>query len=279
MDNLTIAREYLKAWNAHGADAIVSTFAADGTYCDPSTDVLSGEAIGANAKRRWKVYPDLSFEMVSIAEAGPGKVVGEWIMKGTKAEAFQEDPGAGQTISVPRVDVISIGENGIQSVKGYFDTAAFPKPSRRGVFEFGTTMAVSSGKKVRPGAVCVTTIFGSEEEQPEIGRVSIAIAKSMLKMDGFIHAKLTLLGDRNVTNSFWVNPKDPQQLMSGGPHGKAMERFSRDLGRGGFTAVYALDHINPMRVRCTACDQMTYAETSSGVCTCGEPLPEAPAYF
>ncbi len=76
MTPLDIASQYLDAWNAHDADAIVRTFATDGTYCDPTTAALSGDAIGANAKRLWSAFPDLSFEIVSLAEAGVGQGCG-----------------------------------------------------------------------------------------------------------------------------------------------------------------------------------------------------------
>jgi hypothetical protein len=56
-------------------DAIVKSSAVDGTYCDPSSGELSGDAIGANAKRLWDIFPDLSFEIVSVAEAAKTKLM------------------------------------------------------------------------------------------------------------------------------------------------------------------------------------------------------------
>ena len=83
MNCLDIANQYFGAWNAHNADAIVNTFVDDGTYCDPITNEILGDAIGKNAKRLWKAFPDLSFEIVRLAEAGSGRVMAEWLMKGT----------------------------------------------------------------------------------------------------------------------------------------------------------------------------------------------------
>jgi hypothetical protein len=42
---------------------------------DPTTGEIWGDAIGASAKRLWSAFPDLSFEIVSIAEAGASRVV------------------------------------------------------------------------------------------------------------------------------------------------------------------------------------------------------------
>jgi steroid delta-isomerase-like uncharacterized protein len=126
MTHLDIARQYLDAWNTHDADAIVRTFAADGTYCDPTTAELSGDAIGANAKRLWSAFPDLAFEIASVAEAGVGRVVAEWIMKGTNTGAFQGLPATGRPISLPGVDVIEIGADGIKAVTELSSHRAIP---------------------------------------------------------------------------------------------------------------------------------------------------------
>jgi len=101
MTNLEIARRYLDAWNAHDADAIARTFVAGGTYCDPTTPELSGDAIGAYAKGLWSAFPDLSFDVSSIAETGDHRVVAEWTMKGTNTEAFLGLPPTGRAVSLP----------------------------------------------------------------------------------------------------------------------------------------------------------------------------------
>mgnify|MGYP000987968869 CR=1 FL=1 len=67
MTYLDIAKKYFDAWNIHDAESIDKTFADNGTYCDPSTGEISGDDIGSNAKRLWDIFPDLSFEIVSIA--------------------------------------------------------------------------------------------------------------------------------------------------------------------------------------------------------------------
>ena len=69
MTELELAQAYFDAWNAQDADAIVATFCDAGTYTDPTTNgTLSGPAIGAYAKGLWDAFPDLSFEIRSLAE-------------------------------------------------------------------------------------------------------------------------------------------------------------------------------------------------------------------
>jgi steroid delta-isomerase-like uncharacterized protein len=191
MTRLDIAKQYLDAWNAHDADAIVRTFANDGTYCDPTTAELSGDAIGENARRLWGAFPDLAFEIASVAEAGVGRVVAEWIMKGTNTGAFQGLPATGLPISLPGVDVIEIGADGIRAVTGYFDTRAIPdqlglqvliQPFTVGPFAFGNSIGVQSGKKTKPGAFGITTIWNADAQTEDIRALTRATATEMLQM-------------------------------------------------------------------------------------------------
>jgi steroid delta-isomerase-like uncharacterized protein len=285
---LDIAKQYLNAWNAHDARAIVETFAADGTYCDPTTGQISGVAIGANAKRLWSAFPDLRFEIVSLAEAGAGRIVAEWIMKGTNTGAFQELPATGRSILLPGVDIMQIGADKIKAVKGYFDTRAVPdqlglqvlvQPFKAGPFSFGNSISVQSGKKAKPGAFGITTIWSSDAQTEEIRAITRAAATEMLRMDGFIGVSFFRIGGRGVTISAWEKPEHTKQLLKDGTHREAMRKFWGELGDSAFTSVWVPDHVNPLWVRCTACRKMNDYEKNSGMCGCGQRLPEAPSYF
>jgi steroid delta-isomerase-like uncharacterized protein len=288
MTKLEMAKQYLDAWNAHDADAIVKTFAAGGTYCDPTITVISGDEIAANAKRLWGAFPDLSFEIVSIAETSAGRVVAEWIMKGTNTGAFQGLPPTGHSISLPGVDIIEIGADGIRTVRGYFDTRAVPdqlglqvlvQPFKVGPFSFGNSTAVQSGKKTRPGAFGITTIWNTEAQTEDIRAFTRSTATEMLRMEGFIGVSFFRIGGRGVTISAWERPEHTKQLMRGGAHSEAIRKFWAGLGESAFTSVWVPDHINPLWVRCTECNKMNDYEKNSGVCSCGHRLPEAPSYF
>jgi len=288
MAKLNPARQYLDAWNAHDADAIVSSFASGGTYCDPTTGEISGDAISANAKRLWDAFPDLSFEIASLADAGSGRAVAEWVMKGTNTGAFQGLPPTGRAVSLPGVDVFEIGTDGIKTVRGYFDTRAVPEqlglqvlvqPFKVGPFSFGNSIAVQSGRKTKPGAFGITTIWNPDAQTEEIRALTRATAAEMLSMEGFIGLSFFRIGNRGVTISAWEKPEHTKQMMRGGTHSEAMRRFWRELSDSGFTSVWVPDHINPLWVRCAECRKMVDYEKSAGVCSCGQPLPDAPAYF
>ena len=282
------ARQYFDAWNARDADAIVRTFADGGTYCDPTTDAISGDAIGENARRLWSAFPDLAFDIVSMAESGVGRVMAEWVMKGTNRGAFQGLPPTGRSIVLPGVDVIEIGADGIRRVTGYFDTRAIPvqlglqvlvQPFTVGPFAFGNSTAVQSGKKTKPGAFAITTIWNSDTQTEDIRGLTRSTAGEMLKMEGFIGVSFFRIGDRAVTISAWEKPEHVRQLRRDASHAEAMRRFWTELGDSAFTSVWIPDHINPLWVRCRVCRKMSAHEKAAGVCSCGEPLPEAPAYF
>jgi steroid delta-isomerase-like uncharacterized protein len=288
MAHLETARQYLDAWNARDADAIVRTFAPGGTYCDPTTAKLSGDAIGENAKRLWGAFPDLTFEVTSLAEAGAGRVVAEWIMKGTNTGPFQGLPATGRPISLPGVDMFEIGAHGIKAITGYFDTRALPdqlglqvliQPLKIGAFTFGNSVAVQSGKKTKPGAFAITTIWNTDAETDEIRAFTRVTATEMLEMEGFIGLSTFRIGSRGVTISAWEKPEQTKQLVRGGTHADAMRRFWAELSHSAYTSVWIPDHINPLWVRCGACRKMNDYEKHSGVCSCGQRLPEAPSYY
>ncbi|MDE3184749.1 MAG: ester cyclase [Bacteroidota bacterium] len=288
MTNINIAKQYLDAWNAHDADAIIKTFTSGGTYNDPATGEITGESIGDNAKRLWSAFPDLLFEIVSLSEAGAGKVVAEWIMKGTNTGSFHGLPPTGRTISLAGVDVMDIGTDGIKSVKGYFDTKTLSEqlglqvliqPYTLGPFSFGISVAVQSGRKTKPGAFGITTIWNADADTEEIRTFTRETAKEMLDMEGFIGLTTMRIGGRGVTISAWEKPEHTMQLKKGGTHSEAMKKFWAELGDAAFTSVWIPHHINPMWVRCTVCGKMNSYEKNSGRCICGQPLSEAPSYY
>lgn len=288
MNCLELAKQYLGARNAHDADAIVKTFAIDGTYHDPAAGQITGEAISAYATSLWEAFPDLSFEIMSAEEAGPNRVIVEWVMRGTNKAAFQGLPPIGHSISLPGVDVIEVGVDGIKAVDGYFDTKAVPEqlrlqvliqPFKVGLFSFGNPIAVQSGKKLKPGAFGITTIWNADSQTDEIRAITKDIATEMLRMEGFIGVSVFRIGGRGVTISAWEKPEHAKQLLRDGKHKEAMRKFWAELGDAAFTSVWIPDHMNPLWVRCTVCGKMNDYYKKSGVCSCGQSLPEAPSYF
>jgi steroid delta-isomerase-like uncharacterized protein len=292
MNPMQVAERYFDAWNRRDADAIVACFASGATYTDPlAGENLQGEAIAAYAKGSWSAFPDLSFETVSVAENGAGLIAAQWIMHGTNTGSRRGLPPTGRSVTLPGADFIQVEGDRIRSVRAYFDSRAVPdqlglqvtvQPHSIGPFSFGTSTAVQTGKKTKPGAFSITGIDArSDDEVQEIREISRQTVVEMLPMEGFIGWVGMTIGRRMLTVTAWESPDNPRQLLQGGTHKEAMGRFfgSRGLGRAGMTSVWVPERIGALRVRCDACGLMVDSAKSDRKCECGAALPEAMAYW
>ena len=102
-----------------------------------------------------------------------------------------------------------------------------------------------------------------------VREMSRQVAAEMLSMNGFIGWVGVTIADRMLTITAWENAGDSGQLMEGGRHAEAMTKFfGPELGAGGYTAVFAADHVNATWVRCTSCqDRKRASGKTSGVKT------------
>ncbi len=283
MLSLQQAQHYFDAWNARDAAAIVATFAPGGTYEDPTTPgPLTGEAIGRYAAGLWAAFPDLTFEIVSAAPAGEGRVAAQWIMRGTNDGSMMGLPPTGKSVELPGADFVVVEGDGIRSVTGYFDSALLPRqlglqtivqPPQIGPFTFGTSTAVQSGNPCVPGAVSVTSLVLREPGEAElVSEYSRQIAPEMLQMPGFISFLGVIVGQRMLTVSTWEDADNPKQLLRGGTHKEAMRHFYGDGHYlGGVTSVW-----EPVRIaydaRCGTCGKMHRQAAPITQCSCGAPL-------
>lgn len=288
MNNLSIAQQYFDAWNKHDAKAIIAIFTNNGTYQDPVAGLINAQEIDAYTKGLWKAFPDLSFTIITKAEAGAGRVATQWLMSGTNSGPFMGLPPTGRKVSVQGADFIEFSDDKIKSLIGYFDARATPlqlgmqvlvQPNQIGPFSFGNSIAVQSGKRTRPGAFSITSIWNSEKESEEVRALSRETAKEMMGMEGFIGFATVRIGGRGVTISAWEKPENITAIMKSKSHTEAVRRFWSDLSDAAFTSVWIPDHINALWIRCDICKKMNDSEKSNGLCGCGASLPEAPAYF
>lgn len=283
------AQRYFDAWNRHDAAGIVSTFHDGGTYADPTTPgPLTGQAIGAYAQVLWAAFPDLSFEVASLAQNGDGLVAAEWVMRGVNTGSFMGLPPTGVTVTLPGSDFIRVEDDKIRSVQGYFDGGAVPRalgldvivqPKTVGPFSFGVGNRVSAGNPATPGAFSITCLEArTSEEKTRISNSARAIATELLKQPGFISLVGVTVGDRMMTITAWETPEAVAGAMRSGEHASATGRFfSPELSRGGATGVWVPHRLNPRWSRCPSCAKM--GDSAAGSCRCGEPLPPPIAYW
>jgi len=291
MDAVDVAQGYFDAWNRRDAAAIVATFADDGTYSDPNTpEGLTGQAIAEYAGGLFAAFPDLSFDILSHARAGDGTVAAQWMMRGTNSGPLRGNPPTGGTVALPGADFIEVEGDRIRSVRGYFDQGTMMRqlglqvivqPYSIGPFSFGYGVRAGTGKLTKPGAFGLTALqVRSDEEVQQVRDYSRSIAAEMVNMPGFIAWIGVVIANRLYTITAWEDTDGPRQLLRGGTHKEAMDRFfGPDFAAGGMTSVWKPERINALWVRCESCGSMEDHDLSNGTCRCGQPLPEPPPYW
>lgn len=235
-------------------------------------------------------FPDLGFEIISALPTSETTVAAQWLMKGTNSGPFGGGPPTGKTVALPGADFFTLEGDKIRLVQGYFDQRTLVdqlglqvvvQPYALGPFTFGFAVRAATGKKTKPGAMSMTWIeVSSEEEVNEVRERGRAISQEMLAMPGFISTANMGIGNRLITTSAWEHPDDPKQMLTGGAHKEAMDRvFGPEFGSAFSTTVRVPERFNGLWVRCAACNQMSDYDRGEGKCRCGEDLPEQPPYW
>ena len=71
-------------------------------YNPDAGEGLTGEAIARFAKGVFTAFPDVSFEVVSIAETGGGLVAMEWLARASNTGPFVNgSPPTGRSLTLP----------------------------------------------------------------------------------------------------------------------------------------------------------------------------------
>ena len=288
---LDIANKYFDGWNRRDAGKVLETMGPGGTYADPQTGgPLSGEPFREYMNQLFASFPDVSFEIASEGLLAPDFVAAQWIMRGTNTGSMMGLPPTGKSIVLHGADFIRVADGKVQSVQGYFDSRVIPEqlglqvlvqPNAIGPFTFGRATRASAGSAAKPGAFSITALRSRDAaDEAAVSEQSRRIANEMLGMKGFISLVTAICGDRMLTISAWEHPDDPRQLMKGGEHGDAMKRFfGKELGGGGYTAVFVPERINTMWVRCPSCQKMVDYSAKPGTCVCGATLQQSFAYW
>ena len=287
MDAMQVAQRYFEAWNRRDASAVLATFAPDDTYSDPAGgERLSAGALAQYVNALWAAFPDLAFEIVSSGRIADDVIAAQWIMRGTNRGPFRGLPPTGRAVEVPGADFIRVDGDAIRHVQGYFDSRAVPEqlglqvivqPATAGPFEFGTSVAVSSGRTTRPGAFSITALrVRSEDEANAVRETSRRLGTEMLAMQGFIGWLGVTVGRRMITVSAWDAPEDAARMAKAPLHRDAVQRFfGREVAESGWTSVWKPERINPHWTRCPACSRMNAADAATAAaCACGAPLAE-----
>jgi steroid delta-isomerase-like uncharacterized protein len=290
MHSTDLTRRYIEAWNSRSPAAIAGMFEAGGTYIDPASNgPLSGAAIAAFADALFAAFPDLSFEIVSNAEAGPSVVL-EWIMNGTNTGSLRGLPPTGKRIAVPGIDVIRLRGDRIERLQGYFDRQTMleqlglqvvVQPQQVGPINFGVSTRVRSGNTATPGAFSLTMLDARDEAAVQEVRLhSRRVMLAMPAMPGFLSFLGIVVARRLYTVSAWTDPEKAHAVMLDGAHKEATAAFFKsNLATAFHSSIWAPVRMGPRWQRCASCARMMAADNGSERCQCGAALPEAQPFW
>lgn len=256
----TAIDRYFGAWNARDPDAVVAAVTDDGTYEDPVT----GRPIGGDALRDYIAgllvgFPDLSFDVESIASTDDTEAVGRWRMHGTNTGPMPQGPATNGTVDLPGIDVLTYdpAADRVATIFGYFDTATMmaqlglqahlTPQDIEGVTRFGIGVHINSGREGAPGAITVTRIEIDPEFQDTLVDTTTNIIMDLLGNDDYLGSTLATIGRDNFTVSAWTSVDAAKQALRGGAHAEAM-RLAHATGIGatarGVTAIWEPVAIN-----------------------------------
>jgi len=285
MDARGAAERYFEAWNSGDPAAVVRSMAPGGTYEDPTTGgPVGGQALAEYVGGLLAAFPDMRFAPGTVVDDGD-RVAATWTMTGTHTGPMRGMPPTGRSVRLTGMDMITADAGGVHRVEGWFDGGAIPRqlgmrvtvqPPDMGPVSFGTVVHVAAPDSGPPGAISVTSLHVHDAgEVAEVQERSRAIARELAGMAGFMGFMGVTVGTHMLTISAWEDADAPRQLMRGGAHAEAADRFwGPGFAAGGATGVWSAERMNAAWVRCPECGSMA-VRTDAGTCRCGASLPAA----
>ena len=290
MSGMDVVRRYLAAWNARDAARLAETFRPGGTYEDPSTGgPLEARPLGTYASGLWAAFPDLTFEEVDCRETAPGDIVFRWIMRGTNRGSLGGLPPTGATVALPGADFITVCDDGIRRVEGYFDRTTLMQqlgvqvhvqPYAAGPVRFGVCTSVRSDNPATPGAVSLTMIEArTDDEVQQIRDTSRRIMLQLSGMPGFLGFQGAVIGRRLTTVTLWESREAQRQVMREATHKQAAANmFAGAVGAAFHSSSWSLERLGELWSRCEACGKLRDVRTEPD-CGCGAAAGARPAFW
>jgi steroid delta-isomerase-like uncharacterized protein len=280
MDAMATAWRYVDAWNARDTARLAASFREGGTYEDPNTGGPIGMAgLSAYAAALFAAFPDLTFEDAGMRRVSENELHFAWIMKGTNRGSLRGLPPTGASISLPGIDVIKVGDEGVELVRGYFDRQTLMEqlglqvaiqPFSVGPVRFGVCTQVRSESRHPPGAVVLTMIEArSDAEVQQIRDVSRRIMLQLPGMEGFLSFQGTVVGRRLATVTLWETAESARQVMRESNHKQASsDMFGGSVGGAFHSSTWVLERLGELWVRCEGCGVLRDAMMEER-CRCG----------
>lgn len=155
------------------------------------------------------------------------------------------------------------------------------QPSDVGPVSLGSGMWLDTGRPGIPGALALTWIeASSEEERAEVDELADRVVEELLQEPGILSLASITAGRRQYTITSWVGPESVRSLRRQAPHRQAVRRVfqRRGLGASVMTSVWVPWRVEGVLSRCPACGAMSRASGPTPACRCGTALATSTPY-
>lgn len=117
---------YVAGWDDQDPKAVMAAFAPGGTVTAPPFDEpRMGDEIGEWVAETVRGFPDVHFADDEVLSTdAEGEFVLEWTLYGTHTGPFNGIPPTGNAVELEGVDVFTVSEDGIESLRIYFDQSS-----------------------------------------------------------------------------------------------------------------------------------------------------------
>jgi len=122
MEIPAVIRTYIDTFTPAALDAWITTFAPEGTYCDPSIpNPVPAHGLKEHFAGLFAGFPDVTFELVGIDAISERIWVWRWVFHGTNTGAFRGRPPTGRRVTMPGCEIIEIRGDHVYRAQGYDD--------------------------------------------------------------------------------------------------------------------------------------------------------------
>ena len=153
-DALSHWDRYSEGWEQQDPDAVMAAFAPRGYIMDPTLDEpMTGEEIGDWVEETVTGFPDIRFEDHRVLTTDEeGVLIVEWTMHGTHTGFFEGLPPTDNEIALDGVDIVTVSDDGIESIRIYFDQSTIAE-------QLGLTFPALIGQLPKLAAGAVRSVF------------------------------------------------------------------------------------------------------------------------
>ncbi len=301
---LTLAGNYLDAWNAHNVDRVLE-LTGGGSYQDPLTGgAVSGDALREHAKMLLKALPDLRFELDGPITAGEGTVAARYVLHATHTGdlpgqiGFDAVAATGKRIALPGTIFFNFDAEGHPAVSNLFDQVAFGEalgfqgfllPQQMGDYSFGAFYRLNRGSMEAPNAIGLTWIRMEDGQKgfDHVATITRDVLEHLSTQNGFVTGMVgARKPDENghsygFTISAWEELENMDQILASPTHQGVVHEFMKEkVAYATHSRVYQLVRTKPLMIACRDCGKKNNAHNKTGKCSaCTAPLGDPPPYW